>query len=329
MSDSTSSLPSLALIATGGTIAGRGSQDRYVAGSLEAEALFEAVPALRELARWRIEQPFSLDSRDLTPAHWLMLAARAQALLEDPAISGLVIPHGTDTLEETAFALHLLLPVGKPIVLTAAMRPADSLSADGPLNLLQAAQVALAGESRNRGVLVVSNESIHAAREISKIRTHAPDALASPTTGSLGSVCGSAIRYACPAGEARPAWLPLVSPEAMPRVEILPAYAGVDAYLFDAALSAGASGLVLALPGHGSLPEALRPSVRRAISAGVMIVRASRIGPGVWHNHNEDDDGLGLIAAERLNAWQARVLLILALASGLEKTGIASLFARL
>lgn len=329
MSESSPSLPSLALIATGGTIAGRGSQDRYVAGSLEAEALFEAVPELRELASWRIEEPFSLDSRDLAPAHWLTLASRAQALLEKPEISGLVITHGTDTLEETAFALHLLLPVGKPVVLTAAMRPADSLSADGPLNLLQAAQVALAGESRNRGVLVVSNESIHAAREISKMRTHAPDALASPATGPLGSVCGTTIRYACPAREAGPAWLSLVSQEALPRVEVLPAYAGVDAHLFEATLASGARGLVLALPGHGSLPEALRPSVRRAISAGVVVVRASRIGPGVWHNHNEDDDGLGLIAAERLNAWQARVLLILALASCLEKTEIASLFARL
>ena len=329
MCHSLSSLPRLALLATGGTIAGSGPQESYAAATLGAEALLAAVPQLGTLAAWQIEQAFALDSRDFTPTHWLALAAHIQMLQADPAIAAILVTHGTDTLEETALALHLLLPTNKPVVLTAAMRPADSLSADGPLNLLQATRVALDPASRNRGVLVVANERIHAGRELAKIHTHAPDALASPASGAEGSVCGATIAYLRSAGSPRPALLPHISAEALPRVEILPGHAGMDGALLDAALAAGARGLVLALAGHGSIPAALHSTITRAVAQGVIVVRGSRIGPGVWHNHNENDDALGTIAAARLNAVQARVLLILALASGLTRTQIATLFANL
>ena len=308
----------LALISTGGTIAGTGPQDSYTAATLGAEALLGAVARLKELADWHIEQPFALDSRDMEPAHWLQLAARVQAQIDDPAIDGIVITHGTDTLEETAFALHLLLPTGKPVVLTAAMRPATSLSSDGPLNLLQAACVALSPAAHNQGVLVVGNERIIAARHLVKTSTHSTDALQSRAgSASAGSVLGEAVLMR-PCGEpARPALLRVPLEEDLPRVDILYAHAGATPDLLDACVAAGARGIVLALCGHGSIPARWRDTIAHTIAQGVHIVRASRItSGGVQPNANENDAATGCIAAGELSPPQARVLLLLSLAAG-------------
>ncbi|MDQ7988300.1 MAG: asparaginase [Candidatus Dactylopiibacterium sp.] len=306
-------MPRLALLATGGTIAGSGSQTAYRAGVLDARTLVEAVPRLGELAQWQIEQAFALDSRDLTPAHWLELAARVRALQADPAIDGIVITHGTDTLEETALALHLLLGNAGCVVLTAAMRPATSASADGPLNLIQAACVAGAGAGR--GVLVVADGRILAADAIVKTHTHAVDALQPrPDRAATGSVLGEAVHFGGPAPAPRAALLRADAP--LPRVDILYASAGAPDDLIDACVRAGARGLVLALTGHGSVPAAWREALARARAAGVSLVRASRVGAGgVWPDCNEDDEAAGTIAACHATPQQARVLLMLALAA--------------
>ena len=310
----------LALIATGGTIAGTGPQDRYTAATLGADALLGAVQELRRLADWHIEQPFALDSRDITPAHWLLLAGSIQAQIDDPAIDGIVVTHGTDTLEESAFALHLLLPTGKPVVLTAAMRPATSLSSDGPLNLLQAACVALNPAARNQGVLVVANDAVIAARDLVKQHTHAIDALQSRAgRGMAGSVLGEAVCMRRCEQPARSALLQAADgvrpePDKLPRVDILYAHAGAAPDLIDACVAAGAAGIVLALSGHGSIPVNWRAAIARALGQGVHIVRASRVAAGgVRPQTNEDDAATGCIAAGERTAQQARVLLLLAL----------------
>lgn len=322
-------MPRLALIATGGTIAGTGAQSHYTAATLPVEALLDAVPGLRDLAQWHTEQPFALDSRDMQPSHWLQLAARLQALINAPDIDGIVITHGTDTLEETAFALHLLLPTDKPVVITAAMRPADSLSADGPLNLLQAARVALAAHSRGRGVLVVANDRILAARHVTKSHTHAPDALNAGPAGEEGIVFDQAVRYHRAALPPRPAMLALEPTATLPRVDILTAYAGLPADNFQALQNLGSRGIVLALAGHGSIPDALRPVISQAIAQGIHVVRASRIGASVLLDHNEDDSHLGTLAAEQLNPLQARIALMLALAAGTAPSGLQAWIAGL
>jgi len=324
-----SAMPRLALIATGGTIAGTGAQSHYTAATLPVDALLDAVPGLRDLAQWHTAQPFALDSRDMQPSHWLQLAAHLQTLLDAPDINGIVITHGTDTLEETAFALHLLLPTEKPIVITAAMRPADSLSADGPLNLLQAARVALAPHSRGRGVLVVANDRILAARHVAKTHTHAPDALSAGPAGEEGIVFDQAVRYHRAARSPRPALLALQPTATLPRVDILMAYAGLPADYFRALQNFGSQGIVLALAGHGSIPEVLRPAVSEAIAQGIHIVRASRIGASVLVDHNEDDHQLGTLAAEQLNPLQARIALMLALAAGMAPSGLQAWLAGL
>jgi len=310
-------MPRLALLATGGTIAGTGDPQHYQAAVLGADTLFAGVPALREIADWHIEQIFQLDSRDLQPGHWLQLAERISALQADPHIDGIVITHGTDTLEETAFALHLLLPLGKPVVLTAAMRPSDAPDADGPGNLLQAAWVAATPAAAAHGVLVVANAHIIAGADLIKAHTSRVDALrcragsepighASSEHIDIHPAQVRSLRHALP-------WPTLGT---LPRVDILYGCAGVSADLPGLCITAGAQGLVLALSGHGSIPEAWRSSLQTLMGHGIAVVRATRITDGgVGNNCNEEDNIFGSLPAGMLSPQQARVLLILALAA--------------
>ena len=170
------SLSRLLLLATGGTIAGRASEvtalNHYSAGDIDAGELLQSVPQLKQLAEIQVEQIANVDSADLTFDHWRQLVVRIrEALADDPDLAGVVITHGTNTLEETAWLLQLLIDDPRPVVLVGAMRPATALSADGPLNLFQAVQVAVSPETRGQGVLVVMDGWIHAAREVTKVAT--------------------------------------------------------------------------------------------------------------------------------------------------------------
>lgn len=320
-------LPRLALVATGGTIAGAGDLSNYRAGTLPAEALLAAVPLLGELASWQIEQPFGLDSRDLTPAHWLQLASRLQALARDESIDGIIITHGTDTLEETACALDMLLALGKPVIITAAMRPATSLSPDGPMNLLQAARVTMHPHSPGRGILIVADDRIIAGGRVVKVHTHMTDAIVAQDGGEEGVVIGNEVVFHRPSPTPRGPLLPIPDPADIPRVDIIFVATGQNPDQIDSAIDRGAKGIVLALPGHGSVPDALLPSLRQAAGRNIMVVRASRVPHGmVARNHNADDDANGWIAAGRRNPLQARVMLILALANGCSFAEVTALF---
>lgn len=323
-------MPTLALLATGGTIAGSGPQHHYTAGVLDATTLLAAVPDLSALSDWRVEQLFSLDSRDMQPAHWLQLAERIHALQADPSIDGIIVTHGTDTLEETAFALHHLVKTSKPVVLTAAMRPASALSADGPLNLLHAACTALDPYAAQHGVVVVADSDVIAARHLVKAHTHKPDALQSiDGCGVLGQILAGRVCWQAAPQSSGTTFL-LNAAQWLPRVDILSFCAGAPAGLIDLHIAAGARGLVLALSGHGSIPAEWRPALSHARDAGIHIIRASRItAGGVWHGCNEDDDLTGCVAAGLRTPQQARVLLMLALASqpGINREALALLFA--
>jgi len=320
-------LSRLTLLTTGGTIAGTGNPDHYQAATLGAQALFASVPQLLELADWQIEEIFSLDSRDLHPSHWITLAARVQTLLADPLTDGIVITHGTDTLEETAFALHLLLRISKPVVLTAAMRPADSTDADGPENLFQASCVALDVQSAAHGVLVVANGLIVRARDIRKTHTSAIAALCNGMeTAPAGYIDKKHITLGTPDTDPFAARLAFPLHQPLPRVDILYACAGVSADLPLLCVDAGAQGLVLALSGHGSIPEVWREPLALAMRRGVTVIRGSRIPDGgVLFNHNESDRDFGTLAAGHLSPQQARVLLILGLAADVEASNLFSL----
>lgn len=311
-------MPTIALIATGGTIAGAAASATdttgYTAGALGAEALLAAVPQLAGIADVRAEQLFSLDSKDMGPPHWLALGRRVRTLLDDPAIDGIVITHGTDTLEETAAFLQLTLPAGKPVVLTAAMRPATALSADGPMNLYGAVCVAAHPASAGRGVLVSFGDGIFPALGVRKCHTHRIDAFAGGSAGPIGR--NDPVRYfALAPSTAQPIFdLPADLTE-LPRVDVLYVGAGTPPDLLDLLATNGARGIILALTGNGSLPAAWEEPVARIVTGGIPVVRGSRAGLGPV-GRKSLDDRLGPLAAGELPASQARVALMLALATG-------------
>lgn len=297
-------LPRIRVLATGGTIAGEADPARpgarYQAGVRPVGAVLAAAPELADIARVEAEQVLALDSKDMTPEGWLTLLAAARRAVLDPQVDGLLILHGTDTLEETAYFLHLALPVGKSVVLTGAMRPADHPEADGPSNLVAALRLAVSPVA-DKGVLVVMNGRAHGARHLRKARTIGLDAFEADRDWREASADG---RFAAQ---------PLA---ALPRVDILPGYAGAPSMLIDACAADGARGLVLALTGHGSVPCAWLPALARARDEGVAVLRASRCAGPVIRNANADDDGEGWITAGDLPPAKARVALMLALAAG-------------
>jgi L-asparaginase len=312
-------LPTIALLATGGTIAGAAGDALqtagYKAGALPVERLLEAVPALAGLAHIEAQQLASIDSKDMSMEVWSRLAQRIDTLLARPEIAAVVVTHGTDTLEETAYFLHLSVKSAKPVVLTAAMRPATALSADGPLNLCQAVAVAAARDAAGRGVLVVANNQIHGARDVVKRHTAAVQAFESPEFGALGWVQDAHIEFHRNVVRAHTLATPFTAPPAWPMVEILASYAGAGHLAVEALVAGGVRGIVVAGTGNGSIHAGLQQALAEAHQHGVVVVRASRTGSGhVMRDGAAPDSALGFIAAGTLNPYKARVLLMLALA---------------
>ena len=266
------------IIGTGGTIAGTAARPQshvdYTSAALGVEELIAAVPALRgqplealTLAR--------LDSCDMNHATWAALAECAGAQLARPEVAGVVVTHGTDTLEETAYFLHRTVAAAKPLVLTAAMRPASALSADGPQNLMDAVTVArMAGV---RGVLAVLAGRVHAGADLRKIHGYRVDAFSSGDAGCLAVLEDGEVRVFRPwpvaVLHAGPARRP---PSAWPVVDIVTSHAGARGATIDALVAAGARGLVIAGTGNGSVHVELLAAAHRAQAAGVRVVRTSR-----------------------------------------------------
>jgi L-asparaginase len=313
------SLPRIRILATGGTIAGAQTSDGgrgYRAAAFSMEALIAAVPQLAGLARLEVEQVAAIGSQDMDDATWLKLATRTQAAVDDPQLTGVVITHGTDTMEETAFFLNLIVHTEKPVVLVGAMRPATAISADGPMNLYNAVAVAADPSTRGRGVLVVANDEIHFAREVAKTNTTQVGTFRATHRGLAGVVnAGRLHLYAPPVRRHTfQSEFSIGALTALPRVDIIYAHAGMPRDLIDAAVRAGARGLVLAGVGDGNLSVPALGAAAEAAKAGLGVVRSSRTGGGVVERNIEvDDDALGLIAADELNPPKARVLLMLGL----------------
>jgi L-asparaginase len=322
------------LLATGGTIAGaqlEGASRGYRAAAFSVEALLAAVPQLRSLAAIEVEQVAAIGSQDMDEAIWLRLAARAQAALERADIDGVVITHGTDTMEETAFFLNLVLRSEKPVVLVGAMRPATAISADGPMNLYNAAAVAAHPDVRGRGVLVVANDEVHFAREVAKTNTTQVGTFRSTNRGLAGLVNGGRLHLYGPPVRRHTVHSEFAVTEAtaLPRVEIIYAFAGMGRGLIDAAVAASAQGLVLAGVGDGNMSAAALEAAAAAAAGGVAVVRSSRTGGGVVERSIEiDDDRRGFIAADELNPQKARVLLMLGLTRTCDARELQEMFYR-
>ncbi|MDR5765091.1 MULTISPECIES: asparaginase [unclassified Caballeronia] len=319
----TSSLPRVAVLATGGTIAGQAGDSSktagYKAGVVGVDKLLDAVPALGSVARIHAEQIASIDSKDMSAALWTQLARRIDELLAQDDIDGVVVTHGTDTLEETAYLLHLTVKSAKPVVLTAAMRPSTALSADGPLNLLNAVTVAASKDAAGKGVLVAFNNQIHSARDVTKTSTYAVDAFRSPETGVLGFVQDGRVEFQRTVVRAHTVASEFAVADRWPMVEIVASYADVSRVTVDALVAAGVRGIVVAGTGNGSMHAVLTQALADAVKQGVAVVRASRVGSGhVMRNGAANDDALGTVSAGTLNPYKARVLLMLAVASNVQ-----------
>jgi len=326
--------PKVMILATGGTIAGaqpKPGEVGYKAGAYDVGALIKAVPGLGDVATVSGEQIASIGSQDMSDAVWLKLARRVNEVLTDPSVTGVVITHGTDTMEETGYFLNLVTKSAKPVVLVGSMRPATAISADGPMNLYNAVSVAVDPEARGRGVLVVLNDIIHYARETTKTNTTSLQTFVSPNRGPAGFVL-----FGKPRWFSKPAFTHTVEsefagaiPDALPRVDIVYAYANVGPEMANAAIAAGAKGLVLAGVGDGNATQALVDALAAAVKKGVVVVRSSRTNSGaVARNVELDDDKLGFVAAQELNPQKARVLLQLALTKGKDAAAIQQLFDR-
>jgi len=322
------SLPTIAILATGGTIAGSaddaGSAARYRAGAVPIDQLLAASKlGLERIANVRAEQVAQIDSKDLTFDVWERLVARIRHWIDVERVDGVVITHGTDTLEETAMLLHLTQQTDTPIVLTAAMRPSTSLSADGPLNLLNAVRLAASSSARERGVLVAINQRVHAARDVQKAHTYAVEAFVSPDVGPLGFVLDAQVQFQRAAQRVTAEEvLPMPPAGQWPWVEVVASYAQPDARVVDALVAAGVQGLVIAATGAGSIHANLEAALNRASQQGVFVLRSTRTGAGLVP---AQPSGERWASSGSLNPYKARVLLTLLLASGRAQAEVASL----
>jgi L-asparaginase len=312
-------LPRIHVVATGGTIAMQ--LDREQGGAIpgvRGTDLITAVPGLEQIAILRVEEFSNIPSEQMTPAHWMRLATRLKAVLQGGDIEGIVVTHGTDTMEETAFFLDLTVQGDVPIVLTGAQRPASAPDADGPRNLRDAVRVAACPMSRGRGVMIVMHGEIHTAYEATKTFTEDLDAFESHSGTDLGQVRGGQVQFT----SQRLGRLQLPLPEDLPRVDIIPMYAGADDGALRAALARGAAGLVISAVGAGNVNQALFDGIKAALEIGISVVISTRVPHGLVRPLYAYAGGgislrkAGAIMAGDLPPQKARVLLMLALAAG-------------
>lgn len=324
------SLPNILLLSTGGTIVGAASNEtvigHYQAGVVPIATLIAHVP-LEQFAHIQVETVSKIDSKDLQFDLWAQLATRIKLAQQDKTIDGIVMIHGTDTLEETAYFLQLSVALTKPLVLVGAMRPMAALSADGPLNLLHAVQVAGHKDTFTNVPLIVINQKIFSAQEITKTNAHSVDAFSAPAQGALGQIFDERIRWLRAPVKTLLPLLSVHDDQPWPWVEILTHCAGAQARVIDTLVDAGVKGLILAGTGVGTLSEIWLAAIKRARAKGVICVRATRcwIGP-VLQDIGCDDTALEILPAADLTVQKARILLLLALRCGLAYPEIAKLF---
>lgn len=323
--------PRIAIVATGGTIASTAADSAQLADycvSTAAEDLVQAVPELAGLAEFEFEQIGNVESHQIGDKTLLQIARAVQQFCDRDDIDGVVITHGTDTLEETAFYLHLSLDTHKPVVMVGAMRPASALSADGPLNLFHAVVVASHPDSNAKGVLVVMNDRIASARHVTKGHANGVDAFAPTEFGYLGLVFGPWVQYQSALVTLHTAQSPFkrsFETDQLPPVDIIYDHQGAGLHQYSAAIEVS-EGIVLAATGQGSLSPQASEGARLALAANVCFVRSTRVWQGVVRPSVKDGQ-FGTVAAFTFTPAKARVLLRLAMAKTRDRAQIQQWFA--
>jgi L-asparaginase len=311
--------PNVTILATGGTIAGAaatGTQSGYTSGAVTIDAMLAAVPGIDKLATVKGEQVANVGSQDMSFDILLKVAKRINELAPGAGVDGIVITHGTDTMEESAYFLNLTVKTNKPVVMVGSMRPSTAVSADGPLNLYNAVGVAADPKAKGRGVLVVMNDQIHNAHSLTKTSTTAVETFMSPGRGLAGMA-----NYGKNDWYGMPPWKHTSQSEfdiskvtKLPRVDVIFASVDMSPDLINAAVASGAKGIVIAGVGNGNMNKGAVDAATAAAKKGIIVVRSSRVPTGfVGRNVELDDDKLGFVASYELNPQKARVLLSLAL----------------
>ena len=329
--------PTVWVLSTGGTIAGQGSSttdlSNYKPGSILGEQLVRAVPQIAEIADVKVDQIVNIASHDLTLDHWLTLARRIQRIIaDDPGVAGFVITHGTNTLEETAYFLNLTIRSDKPVVLVGAMRPATAISADGPLNLLNAVKTAMSPEAKGKGTLIVMNDEINGARDVTKTNTLRVETFRSPELGLLGYVDEDKVTFfrSSTKRHTTTSEFDLSTVKQLPKVAIVYSYVDPEPSVIRAVAASGAKGIVFAGTGNGALSSAERDAIaeinKLPPASRPVVVRSSRVGNGRV-TPTAVFDALEVIPADTLNPQKARILLMLALTKTSDRKEIRRMFA--
>jgi L-asparaginase len=325
-------LPNIVVCATGGTIAGAGASSTgsaYTSGQVKIEAMIDAVPNIRKLANLKGEQTANVGSQDMSVSVWLTLANRINELLASKDVDGIVVTHGTDTQEETAYFLNLVVKSDKPVVLTGSMRPSTALSAEGPLNLYNAVAVAANPKAKGYGVMVVMNDEIHSAHNVKKMITTPVQTFQSPEEGMLGTVSfGDVQFFHKPHGlHTTSSKFSITGVKELPRVDIVYACADMSTDLMDIMVKAGAKGIVIAGVGDGNMNAGTLEAIKKITKAGVPVVRASRVPVGTVLLKGEvNDEEYGSVSSMELNPQKARVLLMLALLNKPSRADLQKMF---
>ena len=289
----------------------------YQSATVGVDRLIEAVPELKKVANVKGEQVFQIASENMNNDYWLKLAKRVNELLAQNDVDGIVITHGTDTIEETGYFLNLVVKSRKPVVIVGAMRPSTAISADGPVNLYNAVTLAGSPDAVGKGVLVVLNDQINGARDVTKTNTANTDTFRSWELGFLGYMQDNAPHFYRVSTRKHTAdtEFDVSKLETLPQVDIVYGYANMNRTAVDAFVAAGAKAIVHAGVGDGSLARpAVEPALIDARKKGVIIVRASRVGNGIVARNGEaKDDEMDYVVSDTLNAQKARILVMLAL----------------
>lgn len=325
-------LPNVKILATGGTIAGTAASATqvtgYKAGDLAIQTLIDAVPAVKDIANVTGEQIVKISSNNMNTPTLLKLAKRVNELLKDPSVSGIVITHGTDTLEETAYFLNLLTKSDKPVVLVGAMRPATAISADGPMNLLNAVKVATSPEAKGKGVMIVMNDVINGARDVTKTNTTNVATFKSPELGALGYIGAGKVRFYKQSTKRHTtnSEFDVSNLETLPRVDIIYSHVDADRVMADAAVKAGAKGIIHAGTGNGSIADPTEAGLKDAVKSGVIVVRSARVPNGPTTVSLAKWKDAGFLESDTLNPQKARLLLQLALTKTSDPKEIQRMF---
>ena len=319
------SLPTVHVIGTGGTI---GSGGDYWGGDptrVPIEQLVQ-IPGIEKIATVTTEQLWNVGSSAIGPARWLELSRRvAAAFRERPQLAGVVITHGTDTMEETTYFLDLTVGDHRPVIVTGAMRPSNMPGADGPANLLNAVRAAADAGAQRRGVMVAMDDRLYAARDVTKTNTTRVETFQAPERGALAIVDPEGIFYHRPQGGRDRPQFDVSALDRLPRVDVVYAYAGADSVAIQALVAAGAKGLVVAGVGRGGATPEQRGALRRAREQGVVVVMSSRTGSGRVPVGSPGERE-GQLGTGDLNPQKARVLLMLALTQTRDPREIARIF---